>query len=277
MIVDTHVHFYDPRRPQGVPFPSQDDELLYRHVLPEEFVKVGSRVEVHKTVVVEASRRVEDNDWVLDLASSHHCIVGFIGGLDPRSLDFESHLRRLSQNPIFRGIRLRQDEFKNWSSVILENLNLLVELGLSLDVLAHAEDLELILHIADTYPNLPIIVNHLCHLEIDGASPSAQQHELLKVLGARSNVYFKVSALQQRVREGSDFLDETIYQPMFDLLWNIFGERRLIYGSNWPVCEREASYETQFQMMSSYFSSKGKMAYEQFFCENSKNAYRYAL
>ena len=30
MIVDTHTHFYDPFRPQGVPWPEKDDEILYR-------------------------------------------------------------------------------------------------------------------------------------------------------------------------------------------------------------------------------------------------------
>jgi predicted TIM-barrel fold metal-dependent hydrolase len=35
MIVDTHTHFYDPTRPQGVPWPPADNPLLYRTVLPE--------------------------------------------------------------------------------------------------------------------------------------------------------------------------------------------------------------------------------------------------
>ena len=33
MIIDTHTHFYDPTRPQGVPWPSADNSLLYRPVL----------------------------------------------------------------------------------------------------------------------------------------------------------------------------------------------------------------------------------------------------
>ena len=35
MIIDTHTHFYDPTRPEGVPWPPADNELLYRTVLPE--------------------------------------------------------------------------------------------------------------------------------------------------------------------------------------------------------------------------------------------------
>ena len=28
------------------------------------------------------------------------------------------------------------------------------------------------------------------------------------------------------------------YRSHLDVLWNAFGPRRLIYGSNWPVCDR---------------------------------------
>ncbi len=36
-IIDTHTHFYDPTRPQGVPWPPKDDAVLYRRVLPRDF------------------------------------------------------------------------------------------------------------------------------------------------------------------------------------------------------------------------------------------------
>src|ERR1035437_2583282 len=36
-LIDTHTHFYDPTRPQGVPWPPRDDQLLYRTVLPKDY------------------------------------------------------------------------------------------------------------------------------------------------------------------------------------------------------------------------------------------------
>src|SRR5262245_62200533 len=67
-IIDTHTHFYDPTRPEGVPWPGKDDKLLYRKVLPRDFLKVASPVGVTRTIVVEASPWLEDNQWLLDLA-----------------------------------------------------------------------------------------------------------------------------------------------------------------------------------------------------------------
>ena len=66
-IVDCHTHFYDPTRPEGVPWPGKDDAVLYRTVLPKHFLEQAATLGVTKTVVVEASPWVEDNAWLLDL------------------------------------------------------------------------------------------------------------------------------------------------------------------------------------------------------------------
>src|SRR3954463_3661175 len=68
-IIDTHTHFYDPTRPQGVPWPGKGDKKLYRPVLPSEYKQLAKPFGVVGTIVVEASPWVEDNQWLLDLAA----------------------------------------------------------------------------------------------------------------------------------------------------------------------------------------------------------------
>src|SRR5262245_1657434 len=81
--IDAHTHFYDPTRPEGIPWPSKTDKLLYRKVLPEHFLAVARPCGVVGTVVVEASSRVEDNQWLLDLAVKEPFVVGVVGRLTP--------------------------------------------------------------------------------------------------------------------------------------------------------------------------------------------------
>ncbi|MFO1461569.1 MAG: hypothetical protein U1G08_19470 [Verrucomicrobiota bacterium] len=66
-IIDSHTHFYDPTRPEGVPWPDSKDPVLYRPVLPAEFTALTSPLGVG-TVVIEASPRPKDNEWLLALA-----------------------------------------------------------------------------------------------------------------------------------------------------------------------------------------------------------------
>ena len=93
-IVDTHAHFYDPTRPQGVPWPPKDDPVLYCPIYPEEFKKLARPHGVTGTVVVEASPWREDNQWVLDLAAGDPFLLGLVGHLLPGDPDFVAQLRR---------------------------------------------------------------------------------------------------------------------------------------------------------------------------------------
>lgn len=101
-IIDTHTHFFDPTRPEGVPWPGKNDKRLYRRVLPDEFKRLAQPLGVVGTVVVEASPWVEDNQWLLDLAAKEPLLVGIVGRLDTASDDFEKHLRR--DSPAIRSI-----------------------------------------------------------------------------------------------------------------------------------------------------------------------------
>src|SRR5512133_2472255 len=102
--IDTHTHFYDPSRPQGVPWPSPNEKLLYRTVLPKQYRTLKVPQTISGTVVVEASPWVEDNQWVLDLAAKEPFILGLVGNLPVGTKPFAQHLKRFAANPLFRGI-----------------------------------------------------------------------------------------------------------------------------------------------------------------------------
>ena len=105
MMIDTHTHFYDPTRPQGVPWPPKDNKLLYRTVLPAHYKTLAEPEGVTGTIVVEASAWLDDNQWVLDLAANEPFIVGLVGHIDPNRPEFGADLDRFAANPRFRGIR----------------------------------------------------------------------------------------------------------------------------------------------------------------------------
>ena len=70
-IIDTHIHLYDTNRSQGVDWPPDTDKVLYRPVLTEHFDELADREGIASTVIVEASSRVKDNQWMLDLVKDN--------------------------------------------------------------------------------------------------------------------------------------------------------------------------------------------------------------
>ena len=80
-VIDCHTHFYDPERPQGIPWPEKGSSL-YRTVLPEHLRALPHAIPVTGTIIVEASSWLEDNQWLLDIAADDPFVVGIVGHLN---------------------------------------------------------------------------------------------------------------------------------------------------------------------------------------------------
>lgn len=279
-IVDTHTHFYDPGRPQGVPWPGKGIPL-YRTVLPDDWAKLALPHGVTHTVIVEASEWVEDNQWILDLAAKDKRIVGFAGNLDPLAPDFAANLKRFSANPIFRGIRNRRPnaELSNIvdSEAFRASMKLMADAGLELDVNGGGgKGLEAVAKLATEMPELRIVIDHVGGSG-DPRQLSPEWKDGMKLAGKHKNVFCKVSALVEQTKDpyGQAPRDTEFYLPILDHVWECFGEDRVVYGSNWPVSDKGAPYDVVFRIVKEYFTGKGRDACEKYFWKNSLTAYRW--
>ena len=276
MIIDTHTHFYDPTRPEGVPWPDPDDDVLYRPVYPEHHRALAIPEGVTGTVVVEASTWVEDNQWILDLAENEPFIVGFVGNLDIGSADFEDNLERYSANPLFRGVRLRGVDIGGVvDSGNLANIEMFAAKDLSVDLLSSPDVLPSVAALAAEIPELRIVINHVAGVPIDGKVPDAGWVEGMQMAAVHPHVYCKVSGLVENTKDKPSPTDVAYYAPTVDVLWDAFGVDRLVYGSNWPVSERFADYATVQRIVSQYFNAKGVVATEKYFWRNATAAYKW--
>ena len=170
MIIDTHTHFYDPSRPQGVPWPSPKEEWLYRTVLPQHYQALTRPKGVSGTVVVEASAWLEDNQWVLDLAAADPFVLGLVGHLEPGSDAFAGQLERFAAHPRFCGIRVGYREGMDRGD-FLADMELLAQKDLELDVLMGHGQLGEVCRLAERLPELRIVINHVGSVPIDGRPP----------------------------------------------------------------------------------------------------------
>jgi L-fucono-1,5-lactonase len=280
-VIDTHIHLFDPTRPQGVPWPEKDDAVLYHTALPDRYRRVTKGLGIVGAIEVEASPWLEDNQWVLDIAAKDTLIVGTVGDLEPGHPDFRRHLERFQKNPLFLGIRCGNLWGRDLSTQIFQpefvgDLKSLAEAGLEMDT-ANPDPalIEAMVRLTDRVPNLRVVIDHLPQLDppSNPESRAALQNNL-RELGKRPQVYVKVSSVLRHV-DGKipDTLD--FYRARLDEIWEIFGEDRLIYGSDWPHCDLWGPYPEVFKIVREYFAGKGKVAEEKYFWKNSIAAYRW--
>lgn len=279
-VIDAHAHFYDPTRPQGAPWPPREDSLLYRRVLPQDYRALPAPRPVAGVVVVEASPWVEDNQWVLDLATREALIVGFVGNLPVGTKQCAGHLKRFTANPLFRGLRLRDRKLEGAleDHAFVSDLKLLADYDLSLDLVGGMEVLPFADRLAKEAPTLRIVIDHLAGLRVDGKAPPVEWVTRMRALARRPKIYCKISGLVEGAGRGDGAAprDAGYYRPVLDALRKLFGPERLIYASNWPVSERFAPLATVQGIAADYFRSQGRREEEQVFSQSARTAYRWA-
>lgn len=281
-LIDTHIHLYDTERESGVPWPPADDKVLYKPHLPAEFKRVSRKAGVTGVVIVEASDRLADNRWVLDLVEKDDYFIGLVGNIDPYREDFEEQLKQLSTDSRLVGIRARlQGRTINYRDPrVLKSFAALSRQNLTLDVLMNGEGPDTILEVAEMarkLPDLRIVVNHVLGYNIDGQLPNQKWIAAAQSLAQHPNVFIKVSGLYQRCVPQPAPQDIEHYRGLLDILWKTFGEDRLIYGSNWPCTKKSGDYVSFVKLVNEYFASKGPEASEKYFWKNASRAYNLKL
>lgn len=280
-IIDTHIHLFDPTRPQGVPWPTKNNAVLYRPALPDRYRRIASPLGIVGAIEVECSPWLEDNQWVLDIAAKDNFIVGTVGNLEPGTSEFRKHLERFHRSPLFRGIRNGNLWGRNLGTALtkpecISDLKALAEAGLEMDTANPSPALiAAVVRLTDRVPELRVVIDHLPQLQPPSEPAARAAYEAdLRELAKRPQVFVKVSAVLRRV-DGRVPLEPEFYRPRLDEIWDLFGEDRLVYGSDWPNSDQWGSYPQVLAVVRDYFTRKGPQAAEKFFWKNSVAAYRW--
>lgn len=269
-IIDTHFHLFDPRRPQGVPYPKTPNPQPF---LPKDFRESAIPLGIVGGIKVEASPWVEDNLWVLMIIEDEPMIVGMVGNLDPLKPEFREYLDRYRKNKLFLGIRYGNIwEGHNIVAAVerqdfIDNMKAFAQTGLTFEVANPRLDLiEATRKLKEKVPELRVVLGHLQALALPtDAAVMKRYAENLKEL-RRGGAYVKVSGVPGSRPGVPGPPSEAVYKPVLDLFWDTFGEDYLVFaGRNKGALE----------ILRKYFEAKGGGAAEKFFWKNSIPAFRW--
>lgn len=284
-VIDTHTHFYDPSRPQGVPWPAKGDPVLDRTVLPDEWERLVAPHGVTGTVIVEASPWVEDNQWLLDLAARHTPaagtlgIVGIVGQLPLGDASCAGLIDRFAKHRLYRGIRVRPDTLADRlaDAAVLADLARLAAADLSVDLVGPTA-LATAAAVVAKVPDLRIIVDHMGAARMGREGVERGWREAVDAAGRHERVFLKVSALMESAHAANDGTaprDTAFYMPWLDAVWGAFGDGRLLFGSNWPVSDKAGTYAEVMAIVKPYVAARGPAAERQFYADAARAAYRW--
>ena len=236
MIIDTHQHFwkYDPSRDSWM-----DDsmDILKKDFLPTEAEAVARRNGVEKCIAIQADQSEEETRFLLDLAEASGFVCGVVGWLDLRAPSIEARLAHFSSFGKLCGFRhivqgeadvnfLLRPEFMN-------GISFLERYGFTYDILVFPHQLGAVLELVRCFPQQRFVIDHLAKPYIKDGFFDGWANQM-RAIGKHENVYCKVSGLVTEADWGKwEYVD---FVPYLDVVWETFGSRRLMFGSDYPVC-----------------------------------------
>lgn len=253
MKLDSHQHFwsYDaaqyPWIPKGSP--------LHRDWLPPDLAPLLAAAGLDGCIAVQARQTVEESRWLLTLADHAPVIKGVVGWADLRSPKVGDDLAELAQHPGFVGVRhVVQDEPDNdfmLGADFLRGIGMLRAHRLTYDILIQPRQLPSAIALARRFPDQRFVLDHIAKPPIKAGMLSPWR-EQLRELAQSPNVLCKVSGMvteaDMKAWQPADI------RPYLDVVFAAFGEDRLMFGSDWPVCLLASDYARVFALVRDYIA-----------------------
>lgn len=281
-IIDTHTHFKGAAQvaleaKQKVRNPK---DTLGHVVVVEDYRRVAKRLAIEATVIVEAvdQQQPQFNDWVLEQAKSE-LACAYVARGDLNSSQFADNYERYRKTGLLVGYRFRFDELRGYLNHELgrQNLKRLEDDGMVVDLLiefSHAAD---VVQLAERYPQLKIVINHCFRARMTDGKIGDEWRKAIADCSKSPNVFCKLSSIVN-FADVEAFgkpapKDLAAYLPVLEPCYEAFGEDRLIFGTNWGVCNHFGSVDDVVRLATEFVEPKSKTALRKIMRDNALRVY----
>ncbi len=273
-IVDSHQHFWQVGR-FDYPWMTPDVELLCHDYLPPMLEPILERNSVSQTILVQASNSLDETRWLLSLAEANSFIAGVVGWVDLQDEDVGQQLDEFTTHPKFKGVRhlVESEPADDWLTRpgVLRGLRELSSRDLSYDLLVHTRHLKYATELVGQFPDMRFVVDHMAKPPISRGEINNWACEL-KPLAGLSNVSCKLSGLATEANRNDWRVDQLM--PYVQTVLEYFGPRRMMFGSDWPVCLLAASYDRVLEASEIVLADLDENDRRQIFADNAIEFYR---
>ena len=272
MLFDTHLHLIYTER---LRYPWLDNiEFLNKPSKYDEYKIRASRLGIkgclHMEVDVAENQICEETGLISELMEKENGpLKGAISACRPESKKFPEFLEWAQENKVIKGFRrvlhVVSDEISK-SEIFRSNVKRLSGTGLTFDVCVSSQQLTLAAELIDCCPDVTFILDHCGVPDIKGGDTKEWEKQITE-LSKRENLIGKISGI---IAYGdADTWGIGDIRPYFEHTVKAFGSKRLIWGSDSPVCNLGGGIETWVAATYAMTSDWTKVEKESLFWKNA--------
>ena len=261
MKIDSHHHFWKYSAAQ-YPWIGDSMAALRRDFLPEHLQAEIAAAGIDGVVSVQARQSVRETEWLLSMADVNPFIKAVVGWVPLAKPDVRDTLAAFATNPKFRAVRHvvqgEPDDRFILGADFNRGVSVLRDFGLVYDILIFERQLAPSIEFVDRHPKQVFVLDHIAKPRI-GDNAIEPWRANIRELAKRANVYCKVSGMVTEA-DWKTWNGEQL-RPYFDAVLEAFGPKRLMFGTDWPVCLAASGYSRWVELVRKF--SAGLSADEQ--------------
>jgi L-fuconolactonase len=240
-MIDSHQHFWNPGR--GDYDWLAPGSTLHRAFQPEDLRPLLLESGIEGSILVQAAATAAETDYLLTLARANPWVLGVIGWVDLAAGDAPAQVRTRAREPGFVGVRPMLQDMPDRTWIVSEapraGLQAVQAAGLAFDALVRWPQLPSVITLAERHPELRVILDHAGKPPFGDDSAWSFWQGQIRALARLPNVACKLSGLLTECPErcGHGAVDRCV-----ELLLDLFGPERLLWGSDWPVATTVVRY-----------------------------------
>lgn len=278
-VIDAHVHLWNPNQ-----FPMSwlsDHEILNRSYGLEDYFSHSQHSSIEALVYIEVGVAPQ---WALlearqiaKLAEQEPRLKGIVAAAPLEyGLTVRTYLEALTAlGPAIKGVRrnLQGESDTNFclQPNFVQGVQLLPDFGLSFDICIYHYQLPGIIELVKRCPQTSFVLDHIAKPAIkSGEINSWQAH--IRELAAFPNVVCKLSGLVTEADHAK--WSEAALEPYVSHILEVFGEERVLFGSDWPVALLASSYSRWVETLEKLTSHLSEQAKRKLWAENARRCYR---
>lgn len=224
-----------------------EQAALRRDDAMKDVLPLHAQAGVTAVVLVQDAPLAAQTRAMLEIARASDGLVrGVVAWVDLTSRDAIPALARLARNPLVKGVRPMPGEMDDERFLARGDvdrvLDALPRLGLRLDACATPASMPSLLSMLGRHPDLAVVVDHAGRPAI-ASGERAPWESLVREVATHPRARCKLSGLVTQAGPGWT-IDGL--RPWFDSLVEAFGPERLMWGSEWPVVNATATYQSWY-------------------------------
>ncbi len=273
MKIDAHQHFwrYHPVEHNWMTSAMRE---IKKDFFPKDLKPILKEHNIGGSVLVQVSQTYAETECLLKMAEENDFIKGVVGWVDLQAddiFDKLGHYQKFKKLKGFRHILQLEEPGFMLQPAFLRGISALKAFGFTYDILIYPRHLAATLKLVEKCPEQSFVIDHL-------AKPFIKKGELadwkkgMAALASHENVFCKISGMVTEADWENWKYDD--FAPYMDSVLDCFGMKRIMYGSDWPMCLVAASYDEVMQIVRDYFVSFSDSAQQLFFGENAISFYQ---